>query len=180
MSWLFFFFVFLVLCGLFGFGIWWNFSYDQIVIFLLLINKLVLNFVLFELYDLLCIVIKVDLLGKFYLFNVFVSWCIECGVEYLLLQVEVFMFGVILVGYNYKDQLQDVKVWLEKYGNFYVVLMVDLFGQIVIDFGVYVVLESFLIDVKGVICYKCIGLFMFEVIEKEFKLVIVVLKKEVL
>lgn len=171
-------FAFLALCGLFGFGIWWNSSHDQTAIPSPLINKPAPDFALPELYDPSRTVTKADLLGKPYLLNVFASWCIECGVEHPLLQAEAPTLGVTLVGYNYKDPPQDAKAWLEKHGNPYAVLMADRSGQTAIDFGVYAAPESFLIDAKGVIRYKRIGPFTPEVIEKELKPAIAALKKE--
>lgn len=163
------FIAFLALCGLFGFGIWWNSHNDQTAIPSPLINKPAPDFALPELYDPDKTVSKADLLGKPYLLNVFASWCIECGVEHPLLQAEAPTLGVTLVGYNYKDQPGDAKAWLARHGNPYAVLIADLPGKTAIDFGVYAAPESFLIDAKGVIRYKHIGPFTPEVIEKELK-----------
>lgn len=172
------FFAFLALCGLFGFGIWWNSHHDQTAIPSPLINKPAPEFALPELYDPAKVVTKKDLLGKPYLLNVFASWCIECAVEHPLLKTEVPALGIELVGYNYKDQPDDAKAWLAKHGNPYQVLVADVTGQTAIDFGVYAAPETFLIDAKGVIRYKRIGPFTPEVIEKELKPAIAALAKE--
>lgn len=172
------FLAFLLLAGLFGFGIWWNSHNDQTAIPSPLINKPAPDFALPELYDPAKTVTKADLLGKPYLLNVFASWCIECGVEHPLLLAEKSQLGVALVGYNYKDQPDDAKAWLARHGNPYHVLIADLSGQTAIDFGVYAAPESFLIDAKGVIRYKHIGPFTPEVIERELKPAIAALAKE--
>ena len=172
------FFAFLVLCGLFGFGIWWNAHHDQTAIPSPLIDKAAPDFALPELYDPSRTVTKQQLLGRPYLLNVFASWCVECAVEHPLLTAEVPTLGVDLVGYDYKDPPADAKAWLARHGNPYKVLMADLPGQTAIDFGVYAAPESFLIDAHGVIRYKRIGPFTPEVIEKELKPAIAALAKE--
>jgi cytochrome c biogenesis protein CcmG/thiol:disulfide interchange protein DsbE len=64
---------------------------------------------------------------------------------------------VPIVGLNYKDQRQDAVQWLARFGNPYQLSVVDAEGRIGIDFGVYGVPETFLIDRDGVIRYKQIG-----------------------
>ncbi|MEO6927494.1 MAG: DsbE family thiol:disulfide interchange protein, partial [Rhodanobacter sp.] len=80
------FFGFMLLVGLFGFGIWWNTSHDPNAIPTPLLNKPAPAFNLPKLYEPTQTVSKADLLGKPYLLNVFASWCIECGVEHPVLE----------------------------------------------------------------------------------------------
>lgn len=169
---------FLLLAGLFGFGIWWNSTHDQTAIPSPLINKPAPAFSLPALYDPSQQVTKADLLGKPYLLNVFASWCIECGVEHPLLEAIAPKLGVALVGYNYKDQPADAKAWLAQHGNPYSTLMADVSGTTAINFGVYAAPESFLIDAKGVIRYKHIGPFTPEVVQNELLPAIAALAKE--
>lgn len=171
-------FGFLLLAGLFGFGIWWNSHHDQSAIPTPLLNKPAPAFVLPKLYEPAQTVSKADLLGKPYLLNVFGSWCIECVAEHPVLTSAKAGLGVELVGYNYKDQPDDAKNWLAQHGNPYDVLIADLPGNTAIDFGVYGAPESFLIDGKGMIRYKHIGPFTPESIEKELKPAIAALAKE--
>ncbi len=171
-------FGFLLLVTLFGFGIWWNTRHDQTAIPSPLINKPAPAFVLPELYDPAVKVSKTDLLGKPYLLNVFASWCVECGVEHPVLQVEGPTLGVQLVGYNYKDAPADAKRWLAEHGNPYHVLLADQSGDTAINFGVYGAPESFLIDARGVIRYKHIGPLTPGVIRRELKPAIAALSKE--
>lgn len=171
-------FGFLLLVGLFGFGIWWNSSHDPTAIPTPLLNKPAPAFNLPKLYQPSQKVSKTDLLGKPYLLNVFASWCVECGVEHPVLEAQAPTLGVQLVGYNYKDAPADAKRWLGEHGNPYKLLIADQSGRTAIDFGVYGAPESFLIDAKGVIRYKHIGPFTPEVVAKELKPAIAAMLKE--
>ena len=169
---------FLVLVGLFGFGIWWNSSHDPTAIPTPLLNKPAPAFNLPELYRPEKKISKADMLGKPYLLNVFASWCVECGVEHPVLEAEGPTLGVQLLGYNYKDEPDDAKRWLGEHGNPYKLLIADQSGRTAIDFGVYGAPESFLIDAKGVIRYKHIGPITPEVMAKELKPAITAILKE--
>ena len=169
---------FMLLVGLFGFGIWWNTQHDPNAIPTPLLNKPAPEFNLPKLYEPEQHVSKADLLGKPYLLNVFASWCIECGVEHPVLTAEGPTLGVTLVGYNYKDAPADAKNWLARHGNPYALLIADEPGQTAIDFGVYGAPESFLIDAKGVIRYKHIGPITADVLTKELKPAIAAMLQE--
>ena len=65
--------------------------------------------------------------------------------------------GVPLVGFNYKDEADDAKRWLARFGDPYTIVIADREGRVAIDFGVYGAPESFLVDGQGVIRYKRIG-----------------------
>jgi cytochrome c biogenesis protein CcmG/thiol:disulfide interchange protein DsbE len=169
---------FMLLVGLFGFGIWWNTQHDPSAIPSPLLDKPAPAFNLPKLYEPTQMVSKADLLGKPYLLNVFASWCIECGVEHPVLTAEGPTLGVQLVGYNYKDAPDDAKGWLAKHGNPYDLLIADEPGRTAIDFGVYGAPESFLIDAKGVIRYKHIGPLTPDVMAKELKPAIAAMLKE--
>ena len=62
-----------------------------------------------------------------------------------------------LYGLNYKDQRSDALQWLENLGNPYIESAYDEIGNVGIDFGVYGVPETFVLDKKGIIRYKHIG-----------------------
>ena len=171
-------FGFLLLAGLFGFGIWWNSAHDASAIPSPLVNQSAPDFALPQLDDSARLVSKADLLGQPYLLNVFASWCVECAAEHPLLTSISKNLGVKLVGYNYKDDPADAKAWLAERGNPYAVLIADRSGQTAIDFGIYAAPETFLIDARGVIRYKRIGPFTPEVIERELKPALAALKKE--
>ena len=98
-----------------------------------------------------------DLLGKVWLLNVWASWCVSCRQEHPLL-VEFSRRNVVpIYGLNYKDTPNDALAWLKQFGNPYTSSIQDRDGRVGIDFGVYGVPETFVIDKKGVIRYKQIG-----------------------
>jgi cytochrome c biogenesis protein CcmG, thiol:disulfide interchange protein DsbE len=105
--------------------------------------------------------------GKVWLLNVWASWCVSCRVEHPLL-VEMARRQVVpIVGLNYKDKREDGVGWLAKHGDPYVLSAYDLDGRVGIDFGVYGVPETFVIDKQGVIRYKQIGPITPEALEKK-------------
>ena len=98
-----------------------------------------------------------DNLGKVWLLNVWASWCVSCREEHPLL-VELAKSGIVPVyGLNYKDQRDDALRWLKQFGDPYTVSIVDPERRTGIDYGVYGVPETYVIDKKGVIRYKQIG-----------------------
>ncbi len=98
-----------------------------------------------------------DLRGKVWILNVWASWCVACRVEHPLL-VDFARAGIVPVyGLNYKDKRDDAIAWLQKHGDPYTRSISDLEGLVGIDFGVYGVPETFVIDKQGVIRFKQIG-----------------------
>jgi cytochrome c-type biogenesis protein CcmF len=97
-----------------------------------------------------------DLKGKVTLINFFASWCAPCRVEHSMLPL-VAKAGIELIGIDYKDRPEDAKAWLAELGDPYRTVAVDAKGQTGLEFGVYGVPESYLIDKKGVIRYKQTG-----------------------
>ena len=107
-----------------------------------------------------------DMKGKVWLLNVWASWCVSCRVEHPLL-VEMSRKKLVpIVGLNYKDRREDGVQWLAKFGNPYSLSAYDLDGKVGIDYGVYGVPETFVIDKQGVIRYKQIGPITPEALEK--------------
>jgi cytochrome c biogenesis protein CcmG/thiol:disulfide interchange protein DsbE len=98
-----------------------------------------------------------DLLGKVYLLNVWASWCASCRDEQPVLMRLAQTQQVEMVGFNYKDQRDDALRWLKMFGDPYVASVSDTDGRVGIDWGVYGVPETFLVDREGVIRYKHIG-----------------------
>jgi cytochrome c biogenesis protein CcmG, thiol:disulfide interchange protein DsbE len=98
-----------------------------------------------------------DMLGKVWILNVWASWCVACREEHPVL-VDFAKKGVVpLYGLNYKDRREDGLNWLAQHGNPYTDSVVDADGRIGIDYGVYGVPETFVIDKQGVIRFKQIG-----------------------
>lgn len=99
----------------------------------------------------------VDLRGQVWMLNVWASWCVSCRQEHPLL-VELAGTGEVpIYGLNYKDKPPDAMAWLEHFGNPYAASLVDADGRVGIDYGVYGVPETYVIDKQGVIRYKHIG-----------------------
>ena len=98
-----------------------------------------------------------DLLGKVWMLNVWASWCVACREEHPLLVEFSRRKTVPVYGLNYKDARTDGLRWLAKFGNPYDASLFDNDGKVGIDFGVYGVPETFIIDKQGVIRFKHIG-----------------------
>jgi cytochrome c biogenesis protein CcmG/thiol:disulfide interchange protein DsbE len=95
--------------------------------------------------------------GGVALVNVFASWCGPCRVEHPLL-MDIAAQDILPVwGLNYKDQPKDAARWLQQLGDPYTQIGSDLSGRVGIDWGVYGVPETFVIDRQGRIVYKHIG-----------------------
>lgn len=95
--------------------------------------------------------------GEVWLLNVWASWCVACRIEHPLL-VDLAKRDVVpIVGLNYKDKRNDALGWLAKFGDPYKLSIVDGDGRVGLDYGVYGVPETFVIDKQGVIRYKQIG-----------------------
>lgn len=98
-----------------------------------------------------------EMLGKVWLFNVWASWCGACRDEHPVL-VELSKSGIVPVyGMDYKDTRQDAQQWLDQGGNPYIATAMDVDGRVGINYGVYGVPETYVIDKAGVIAYKQIG-----------------------
>jgi cytochrome c biogenesis protein CcmG, thiol:disulfide interchange protein DsbE len=98
-----------------------------------------------------------DMQGRVWMLNVWASWCVACRVEHPVLLEMAQNAAVPLIGLDYKDQRPDALAWLQKEGDPYQVSLSDLDGRVGLDFGVYGVPETFIIDRQGVIRFKQIG-----------------------
>jgi cytochrome c biogenesis protein CcmG/thiol:disulfide interchange protein DsbE len=107
-----------------------------------------------------------DMKGQVWLLNVWASWCVSCREEHPVL-LEIARRGdVPLVGLDYKDTTPDARAWLAQHGDPYRLTAVDADGRVGIDYGVYGVPETYLIDASGTIRYKQIGPLSAEVLER--------------
>lgn len=98
-----------------------------------------------------------DLKGRVSMVNVFASWCVACREEHPLL-MRIHREKVVLIhGLNYKDQPADAQRWLDRMGDPYARTGADIDGRVGIDWGVYGVPETFVVDRDGRIAYKHIG-----------------------
>ncbi len=95
--------------------------------------------------------------GQVWLLNVWASWCAPCREEHPLLVDAARAKAVPVVGLNYKDDPRAADEWLRKLGDPYQAIAVDRDGRVSIDYGVYGVPETFVIDRDGVVRLKHIG-----------------------
>ena len=95
--------------------------------------------------------------GQVWLLNVWASWCAPCREEHPLLVAAARQNLVPIVGLNYKDDPRAADEWLRKLGDPYRAIAVDRDGRVAIDYGVYGVPETFVIDREGIVRMKHIG-----------------------
>ena len=105
--------------------------------------------------------------GQPYLLNVWASWCMPCLQEHPQMVALAQSHRIRIVGMNYKDQPADARRWLARNGNPYDEIIVDAQGRTAIDFGVYGVPETFLIDAEGRIRYKLTGALSVQTLQDE-------------
>lgn len=115
-----------------------------------------------------------DLENKLSLVNVFASWCATCHVEQPQLMKLAERDGLALYGIGYKDTDEDLLHWLATHGNPFDAVGMDRTGIAAIDWGVYGVPESYIVDARGRIRYKHIG----PITEQDMKDTILPLLKE--
>lgn len=128
-----------------------------------------------------------DMKGKVWMLNVWATWCVACRDEHPLLVAFSKATQLPIVGLNYKEvQAQDAPagrqltpedklriarersaVWLQRLGDPYVVSVFDLDGRVGIDYGVYGVPETYIIDKEGVIRFKQVGAVTLETLQSQ-------------
>lgn len=145
--------LFIVLVAFLGIGL----TLDPRIIPSPLIDKPLPVFSLPQLKDTGQTLSSTDFLNEVSLINVWASWCVACRIEHPVL-LELAKTGVInIYGLNYKDRRDDALGWLKYFGDPYTKIAHDLEGMVGIDFGVYGVPETFVIDRQGIIRYKQVG-----------------------
>lgn len=108
-----------------------------------------------------------DMKGQVWLLNVWASWCTPCRVEHpILVEIERSK-AVPIVGLNHKDKREDALKFLEQLGDPYVLTAVDRDGLVSIDYGVYGVPETFVIDREGRVRHRHVGPITPESLQKE-------------
>lgn len=158
--------IFATLVGFFGVALWHAQTRDPREIPSPLIDKAAPNFQLAQLHAPEKILSLADMKGKVWLLNVWASWCVACREEHPVLVDFASRKVLPIIGLNYKDKPSDGLAWLAAGGDPYSMSIMDIDGRVGIDYGVYGVPESFLIDGKGRIRYKQIGPITPEVLEK--------------
>ncbi|VVC74870.1 Thiol:disulfide interchange protein DsbE [Aquicella siphonis] len=99
-----------------------------------------------------------SLTGRVSLVNVWATWCYACGLEQDMLMKIKNEYHVPIYGIDYKDNTPEALTWLDRNGNPYVLIGRDTKGDVAIDFGVYGTPETFVIDKRGKIIYRHIGI----------------------
>ncbi|MBS0377070.1 MAG: DsbE family thiol:disulfide interchange protein [Proteobacteria bacterium] len=95
--------------------------------------------------------------GRWYLLNVWGTWCGECRNEHAMLLRIKENGAVPLVGLDWKDDDAQAQAWLAQLGNPYESIGADRSGRVAIDYGVYGAPETFLINPQGIVVFKQVG-----------------------
>ncbi|MFG5409475.1 DsbE family thiol:disulfide interchange protein [Piscinibacter sakaiensis] len=134
-----------------------------------LIGKPAPDFALTRLDDAARTVKREDLRGQVWMLNVWASWCAPCREEHPLV-IDIARRKLLPVyGLNYKDSRPAATDWLARLGNPYEATLVDADGRVGIDYGVYGVPETFIIDRAGVIRMKHIGVLTPQVVRERIE-----------
>jgi len=135
---------------------WKGLSLDPSAMPSALIDDPVPNFELPTVKDESTIVTQDVFKGQVSLLNVWATWCISCRVEHPYLN-KLSGEGVAIYGVNYKDDTIAAQKWLQEFHDPYQLSVVDADGRLGIDLGVFGAPETYLIDQRGVIRYKHVG-----------------------
>ncbi|MBI5854092.1 MAG: DsbE family thiol:disulfide interchange protein [Nitrospirae bacterium] len=132
-----------------------------------LVGKVAPDFALPQLHDPEKLFSPKELTGTVWLLNVWASWCGGCKDEHPVLMQLAKAGEVPIYGMDYKDQRDEALTWLRRWGNPYPAVAVDQSGRVGIDYGVYGVPETYVIDKAGVIRFKQIGPVDQDVLQKK-------------
>ena len=133
-----------------------------------LLNKSVPVFESSSLYNSNEIIKTKDLQNKKTLINFFASWCSPCKVEHpLFFEIRKNYPELYLLGFNHKDPMLDAKKYLKDDGNPYHFVGVDSDGLIALEFGVFGLPETYLINEEGKIIYKFMGPLTEDILKNE-------------
>ena len=108
------------------------------------------------------------------LVNFFATWCKPCRDEHIYIKRFSNENTIKVVGINYKDNPRKAILWLKKLGNPYTDIAIDNNGRIAIDWGVYGIPETFIVNTKGIIKYRHVG----PVTEKIYKKINLLIHEE--
>lgn len=161
--------VFIALATLLAAGVWMSRKPDREALPSPLIGKAAPEFALPNLFDPAQTVRLADLKGAPFVMNVWGSWCVACREEHPTLTAFAESKRVRVIGYNWKDEPEDAKRWLEQLGNPFFLVVQDLEGRTALDFGIYGAPETFLVDADGRIAWKHVGVLTPELIRNELE-----------
>lgn len=155
--------IFAVLVGFLAIGL----AHDPREVPSPLINKPAPSFQLSQLHDPTKNFSAQEMRGKVWLLNVWASWCVSCREEHPVLLELSRSEALPVYGLNYKDKRNDALSWLNEFRDPYVLSATDTEGRVGIDYGVYGVPETYLIDRDGIIRFKQIGPVTREVLQNK-------------
>ncbi|MDC1436609.1 DsbE family thiol:disulfide interchange protein [Gammaproteobacteria bacterium] len=114
-----------------------------------------------------------DLTGGISIINFWATWCPPCHIEHpYLVEISEREQGLSFIGVNYKDDLNEARLFLEEKGSPFKKIIVDLDGSLGIDFGVAGAPETFIVDSFGMIRYRHVGVINHQIWEETFEPVI--------
>ena len=122
-----------------------------------LIDKKVPTFETVSLLNKKIFISKVEFGNEITLVNFFATWCGPCREEHVYIKRLSDEKKLKIIGVNYKDDVDKALTWLKELGNPYSDVIVDNKGQIGIDWGVYGIPETFIVNSKGIIKYRLVG-----------------------
>ncbi|WP_339829656.1 DsbE family thiol:disulfide interchange protein [uncultured Arenimonas sp.] len=158
---------FAALALLLGVGVMMNSGKDTSAIPSPLIGKMAPQFALPVLDEPDRIITRDDLLGEPYLLNVWGSWCPACRDEHPVITDLAESGRIRVIGYDYKDEADDARRWLQQFGNPYALVITDVEGRAALDWGIYGAPETFLVDAEGFIRWKFVGPLTPEVVQTQ-------------
>jgi cytochrome c biogenesis protein CcmG/thiol:disulfide interchange protein DsbE len=159
--------VFAALAVLLATGVWLSRKPDRDVLPSALMDKPAPEFALPVLHEPDRVVRLADLKGQPFVLNVWGSWCPSCRDEHPVLTRFAEAKRVRVIGLDWKDERDDALRWLEQFGNPYWLVLADMEGRTVIDFGVAAAPETFLVDARGVVRWKKSGPLTDAIVENE-------------
>ena len=135
-----------------------------------LVNRQVPEFVLPDLDANASLITSEELTGKISIINFWATWCPPCHVEHpYLVEISQSEPDVTFIGVNYKDDVDEARLFLEEKGTPFAKVIVDLDGRLGIDFGVAGAPETFIVDSFGMIRYRHVGVINHQIWEETFK-----------
>ena len=107
-----------------------------------------------------------ELKNEIILVNFFATWCKPCRDEHVYIKRFSNKKGIKVIGVNYKDNSKKTIKWLKDLGNPYSDVLIDKNGRVAIDWGVYGIPETFIVNSKGIIKYRHVGPITNEIYKK--------------
>jgi len=114
-----------------------------------------------------------ELKNEITLVNFFATWCKPCRDEHVYIKRFANKKGLKVIGINYRDDPKKTIKWLKDLGNPYKDILIDKNGKIAIDWGVYGIPETFIVNSNGIIKYRHVG----PITNKIYKKINLIIKK---